>query len=85
MEYEKVLAADPNNADANASASFWKVLSGRAEDGFAGIEKALRLSPRDPAAQDWQFYMCHLHSHLAHWRASIDWCSKSAAGRPKDW
>jgi hypothetical protein len=32
---------------------------GHTEDGFAGLETALRLSPRDPNVPLWQFYMCH--------------------------
>jgi hypothetical protein len=58
------------------------VYLGRAEDGFAGVEKALRLSPRDPTAPWWQFYMCGLHAYLAHWDQAIPWCEKSIAGMP---
>ena len=50
---------------------------GRSEDGFTGVETALRLSPRDPFKPFWQFYMCHLHTHLAQWEEAIDWCGKS--------
>ena len=50
---------------------------GRSEDGFTGVETALRLSPRDLLKPFWQFYMCHLHTHLAQWEEAIDWCSKS--------
>jgi tetratricopeptide (TPR) repeat protein len=49
------------------------------EDGFAGVEKALRLSPRDPGVSTWQFLMCHLHTHLTQWEQAIDWCGKSIA------
>jgi hypothetical protein len=33
----------------------------------------------------WQFYMCHLHSHLAQWEQAIVWCNKSIAGDPNNW
>jgi adenylate cyclase len=46
---EAAIADDPNNASAHAVASFWKMLLGHSEEGFAGVETALRLSPRDPA------------------------------------
>jgi adenylate cyclase len=74
---------DPNNAGAYAFAGFHKLFLGRAEDGFAGVETALRLSPRDPNVPWWQFFMCLLHMHLAHWEQAIEWCSKSAAGLPE--
>ena len=45
---EAALADDPNNADAHANLSFWNMFLGHSEDGFAGVETALRLSPRDP-------------------------------------
>ena len=48
-EAEKAIADDGNNADAHATASFWKMFLGHSEDGFSGVETALRLSPRDPS------------------------------------
>lgn len=76
---EAALADDPNNAAAHNAASFWKVFLGDSEDGFAGVEAALRLSPRDPDVSSWQFSMCHLHTHLAQWELAIEWCGKSIA------
>jgi TolB-like protein/class 3 adenylate cyclase len=40
-EYETMIALDPNNAWGHAQAGWRKVLLGRAEDGFAGVETAL--------------------------------------------
>jgi adenylate cyclase len=77
---EAALADDPNNASAHANLSFWNMFLGRSEDGFAGLETALRLSPRDPNVAWWQFEMCHLHTHLAQWEKAIEWCGKSIAG-----
>ena len=76
---EAALADDHNNASAHASASFWKMFLGHSEDGFGGVETALRLSPRDPDVSSWQHYMCHLHTHLAQWEQAIEWCGKSIA------
>jgi adenylate cyclase len=76
---EAALADDPNNASAHANFSFWNMFLGHSEDGFAGIEKALRLSPRDPGVPTWQFLMCHLYTHLAQWEQAIEWCGKSIA------
>jgi adenylate cyclase len=83
-EAETAIAEDRNNADAYAAASFFKMFLGHSEDGFAGVETALRLSPRDPSVHFWQFFMCHLHTHLAQWEQAIEWCSKSIAGDPTD-
>ena len=76
---EAALADDPNNAAAHANLSFWNMFLGHSEDGFAGLETALRLSPRDPLVPWWQFYMCDLHTHLAQWEQAIEWCGKSIA------
>jgi TolB-like protein len=78
-EAEKAIADDGNSADAHATASFWKMFLGHSEDGFSGVETALRLSPRDPSVAAWQFYICHLHTHLAQWEQTIEWCNKAIA------
>src|SRR6478672_7414199 len=82
-EFETAIALDPNNANAHAFLGFLKVYFGRAEDGFVGLETAFRLSPRDPGAPWWQFYMCVLHNHLAQWEQAIPCCEKSIAGIPQ--
>jgi adenylate cyclase len=76
---EAALADNPNDPKAHANLSFWNMFLGHSEDGFAGVETALRLSPRDPNVTWWQFYMCHLHTHLAQWEQAIEWCGKSIA------
>ena len=83
MEDETAIALDPNNARAHALAGFRKMLLGRSEEGLAGVETALRLSPRDPFVPYWQYFMCALHASLAHWDEAIPWCEKSIAGQPQ--
>jgi adenylate cyclase len=85
-ENETVIALDPNNATAHAQASFRKAYLGRAEDGFAGVETAIRLNPRDPSYVSWwQFYLCTLHAYLAQWEQAIPWCEKSIMSNPRVW
>jgi tetratricopeptide (TPR) repeat protein len=84
-EAETAIALDPNDADAHAEAGLYKGNLGRAEDGVAGVETALRLSPRDRDVPIWQFYMCALHDYLQHWEQAIEWCEKSRAGWPDNW
>ena len=83
-ETETAIDANPNNAEAHATHSFWKMFIGRSEDGFSGLETAFHLSPRDPSVPTWQFYTCHLHTHLAQWEQAIEWCNKSIVGDPED-
>jgi adenylate cyclase len=84
-EFEAAIALDPNHALAHANAGLRKMYFGHSEEGFAGVETALRLSPRDPGSVPWwQFYMCALHAHLAHWDQAIEWCEKFA-GIPQVW
>jgi adenylate cyclase len=82
---ETAIADDSNYADAHAAAGWAKMYLGHSEDGLADVETALRLSPRDPWAPYWQFYVCHLHTHLAQWELAIEWCNKARAGDPANW
>ena len=82
-EAETAVAENPNNASAHADAGFNRLFLGRSEEGFAGVETAFRLSPRDPDVWLWQFYTCHLHAYLAQWEQAIEWCDKAAAGDPQ--
>ena len=64
----------------------YKMFLGHVEDGFADVETALRLSPRDPVVTWWQYFICHFHSHLAQWEQAIEWCNKSvASGNETQW
>jgi adenylate cyclase len=84
-EAETAIADNPNNAGAHAKDGFYRMLLGRSEDGFSGVETAFRLSPRDPSVPYWQYMVCHLHSHLAQWEQAIDWCNKAHAAGPGNW
>ena len=84
-EAERAIALDPNDADAHAEAGWWKGPLGRSEEGIAGVEAALRLSPRDRDTPFWHFYMCALHNYLQHWEQAIEWCEKSRVGWPDNW
>ena len=57
---------------------------GHAEDGVAGIETALRLSPHSPIASLWQSHLCYLHNLLGRWEQVIDWCEKAVANNVRD-
>src|SRR5271154_5667950 len=81
-EAEAAIALDRNNPFAHALSGFYKMFIGRTAEGFSGVETALRLSPRDPGRFAWEWYICHLHAHLAQWDQAIEWCQKSNATQP---
>jgi adenylate cyclase len=81
-EAEAAIADDRNLAAAHAYAGFWNIYLGHAAEGFTGVETALRLSPRDPLRYSWEYLICHLHTHLAQWDQTIEWCRKSIATHP---
>ena len=85
VEGEAAIADDFNNSEAQADASYWKMFVGHSEDGVAGLETALRLSPRDPNVPYWRLYICRMHAHLAEWEKAIDSCNKAAAGGAREW
>ena len=47
--------------------------------GRAPVERAIRLSPRDPELYVWYFVLCHANTHLARDVQAIEWCLKSLA------
>jgi adenylate cyclase len=84
-EYETAIDLDRNLANAYAAGGLTKLFAGRAEQTFAPVETAIRLSPRDPLLSNWLYYICHAHTHLGHDDEAIDWCSKSIATNPLFW
>jgi adenylate cyclase len=83
-EAEAAISDDPNNANAIAYAGFWKMYLGHSEEGVAGIERALRLSPHDFQEPIWQLHLCYLYNHLAQWEQSIEWCEKALANNVRE-
>jgi adenylate cyclase len=81
-EDETAIALDPNNARAYEFASVGKMF-GHAEDDFAGLETALRLSPRDSHVPWWQYWTCVFHMDRQQWEQAIPWCNKAVAGLPQ--
>jgi adenylate cyclase len=81
-EAERAIEDDRNNPMAYAYAGFWKMNLGRSADGVADVETALRLSPRDPQAPQWQNFLCYLRGHLAQWDQAIKECERAVAANP---
>ena len=85
LEGEAAIKIDPNFAGPYARLAFWKGLAGRSEQGFADVETAMRLSPRDPVLWLWELYSCILHTNLAQWDQAIAPCQQALAANPKTW
>jgi adenylate cyclase len=73
---------DPNMSIAYALAGITNLWAGRAAETFAPVEKAIRLSPKDTALSIWEYYICHAHTHLGHWRDAVRWCDRSVEHTP---
>ncbi len=83
--YDRAIALDRNHAAAHVGRGRNLIGMGRAAEAFAPVERAMRLSPRDPDLYVWYFVLCHASSHLARDAAAIDWCNKSLATGKKFW
>jgi adenylate cyclase len=81
-EYEAAIALNPSLAPAYGALGGAKIRVGRSAEAFAPLERAIQLSPRDPLLNIWYFYICHAHTHLAQFKATIDWCLRSIAVKP---
>jgi adenylate cyclase len=84
LEGEAAIKSDPNFAVGYGYLGLWKGAAGRAEQGLADLETAIRLSPRDPLMWLWDYAICALHCHLAHWNQAISPCQKAVAANPKN-
>jgi adenylate cyclase len=78
-ELNVAIGHDRNLAAGYASAGATSVFAGRSAEAVPLLETAIRLSPRDPLVNVWQFQICHAHAHLAQWAQAIEWCRKSTA------
>jgi adenylate cyclase len=84
-EIDAAIENNQNFAQAYASRGDMLTWAGRAAETLAEDETALRLSPRDPGRNTWQFGICHAYTHLAQWEKAIEWCQKSIATEAGTW
>ena len=84
-EIDAAIENDRNFAYAYATRGDMLTWAGRAAETIAEDETALRLSPRDPGRNFWQYGICHAYTHLAQWEKAIEWCQKSIATDAGTW
>jgi adenylate cyclase len=81
-ELKAAVTADPNFAPAYAEWGNALILSGRAEEALAPIERALRLDPQDSGRSFWEQSLCDAYAHMAKWEQASEWCEKSIGTNP---
>jgi adenylate cyclase len=81
-ELEAAISINPSLAPAYAELGVAKIHGGRAEEAFAPLQMAIRLSPRDPQLNIWSFQICHAYTHLGRDADAIEWCRRSVALGP---
>ena len=84
-EYDAALEIDPNSPVAYAYKGIALITAGRAREAFSPVQIALRLSPKDPAAGIWRFFLCHAHVHLRQYNEGIEECRRSINLNKLDW
>ena len=83
--YDRAIALDPNFTSAHVGRARHLIVSGRAADAVASVERAIRLSRRDPDLYLWYYVVCHAHTHLARDAMTIEWCLKSVTTGKMFW
>ena len=76
-KYDAALEINPNFPVAYGQKGSALILSGRAREAFSPLHLALRLSPKDPAAANWRYYLCHAHLHLHEYQEAIEECRRA--------
>jgi adenylate cyclase len=76
-EYDAALEIDPNFPVAYANRAVSLLLSGRAREAFSPLRLALRVSPKDPFAFLWHYFLCHAHLHLHEYGEAVEECTRS--------
>ena len=84
-ELDVAIENDSNLAQAYDLRAAALLFSGEAKKAIPEDETALRLSPRDPFRNRWEFRICHAHTHMAEWETAVEWCQKSTATNAGFW
>jgi adenylate cyclase len=84
-EFDAALEIDPNSPVAYAIKGSALVAAGRAREAFSPVQIALRLSPKDPAASDWHFFLCLAHVHVHQYNEAIEECRRSINLNKLNW
>jgi TolB-like protein/DNA-binding winged helix-turn-helix (wHTH) protein/cytochrome c-type biogenesis protein CcmH/NrfG len=77
--FEHAVQLNGNEAWAHANVATANVLLGRPESALEPLQKAMRLSPKDPSLSSWQMFMGAVSLHLQRDGEAVDWLNRSVA------
>jgi adenylate cyclase len=77
LEYETVLASNPNAAGVLAALGQCRFFTGSIEELFPLVERAIRLSPRAPGIGFWYFLIGRAHQLQSRTDEAIVWLEKA--------
>ena len=81
-EFEAVLALNRNAVAAMALLGWCKLLAGWIEEAIPLYERAIRLSPRDPAMEVWYAWIGRVHLLQSRTDEAIVWFEKACGANP---
>jgi len=84
-EFDAALEIDPNSPLSYASKGIALISAGRTREAFSPIQIALRLSPKDPAAGIWRFFLCHAHVHVRQYDEAVAECRRAINVNKSNW
>jgi adenylate cyclase len=82
LEYETVLASNPNLVGVLGSLAHCKFFTGSIEEAIPLIEQAIRLSPRDPQIANWYLQIGRAHLVQSRTDQAIIWLEKARSANP---
>jgi adenylate cyclase len=81
-EYEAVIAFNPNWVYAITTLGWAKFMTGSLEEAIPIQERAIRLSPRDPAIDAWYWRIGMVHLLQSHTDEAIRWLERARSANP---
>lgn len=82
-EYETTIALDRNYVAGWAQLGALRIAQGRPAECMPLVEKAIRLSPRDPFLGNWQSFIGQAMLLLGDTQAALQWLLRSVSNNPK--
>jgi adenylate cyclase len=80
--FERSIQLNPNSAVSYGGLGTFLSFSGRPDDAIANLEKAMRLSPRDPQMYMWLAAMGWAHFSAMRYEDAASWLERSLQHRP---
>jgi tetratricopeptide (TPR) repeat protein len=82
--FTTALELSPSNAPACAQIGSVLASLGRANEAMDHVQRAIRLSPQDPALGRWDLFAGQIQIELEHDQAAIEWLSRAITLNPRN-